>query len=138
MQRLFDALERNGSVQTLRISTAVGCGDGGRRMARRSAQLERLLAAKAKLQTLELAVSSLVDADDESVDVVGADAFQPLVDALVRGLAASSVVKLALDVDLNSAQVPTLSHHLDHSSRWLEPSSLFFVPSNLPKDLDFR
>jgi hypothetical protein len=59
--------------------------------------------SKPKLQTLELAISSV----DEDVPI--ADALQPLVDALCSSIGNTAVSKLVLDMELSAGQVTHLA-----------------------------
>ena len=58
---------------------------------------------KPRLQTLELSVSSVEEADE-----VGAAALEPLLDAVCSSIDGATISKLVLDMDLSSRQV----HHL--------------------------
>ena len=107
---LVDVVARNSTLHTLRISAVIGQGIEAAELAQVARQLGPML-AKPKLQTLELAISSV----DEDVSVVS-DALQPLVDALCASIGKTAVSKLVLDMELSAGQVTQLGQALPTSS----------------------
>ena len=109
VSNLIDAMNRNSSIVSLKITAVIGQGLESYRIVDLSDHLRSIM-AKPKLQTLELSVTSL----DESCQ--GPEMFQPLVDSLCDSLAGTSIAKLALDVDLSSAQILELCTAVSCSS----------------------
>lgn len=107
---LVDIVGRNSTLHTLKISAVIGQGLEAFEMVQVANQLGPMM-SKPKLQTLELAVSSV---DEEEVSIV--DALQPLVNALCLLIGNTAVSKLVLDMELSAAQVMQLGQALPTSS----------------------
>ena len=105
---LLDSLSRNTSIQSLKISTVIGQGFEAYHILEISQNLGQIM-AKRRLQTLELSISSLEEG-------FRSDFYQPLVESLCACLANSSIIKLVLDMDLNSNHVLHLCQAVSNSS----------------------
>jgi len=119
LQSLVDVLSRNTTLHTIRVSAVVGQGlESPSQLEQVGRQLRRIM-SKPKLQTLELAFSSLSNEEEvpgEESDPAAADALQPLVDALCVSIGGTAVSKLVLDAELSGAQVDQLCLALPSSS----------------------
>lgn len=109
LSSLVDVVGRNSTLHTLKISAVIGQGLEGLELRQVARQLGPMM-TKPKLQTLELAISSV----DEEVSI--AEALEPLVDALCSSIGKTAVSKLVLDMELSAGQVTQLGQALPNSS----------------------
>jgi len=108
LKAFVDVLARNATINSLKITAVVGQGIATEHLL----QLAHYLGAivkKARLQTLELSVSSV---DDD----VPAPALQPLMDAVCASIDGATISKLVLDMDLSAQQVGALCQALSSTS----------------------
>lgn len=109
LQSLVEVIGRNSTLNTIKLTAVIGQDLEGSDLNLVARHLA-LMMGKPKLQSLELAVSSM---DDETAVV---DVVQPLVDALSCVIGGTLISKLSLDVDLAAGQVDQLCKALQTSS----------------------
>ena len=116
---LMDVVGRNTTLHTIRVAAVMGQGlEEAGQLVQVARQLVPIM-CKPKLQTLELAISSV----DEQVDGSGtevprslATALQPIVDTLCASISLTAISKLVLDMELSGDQVTQLCRALASSS----------------------
>lgn len=110
LQSLVDALSRNTTLHTVKVIAVIGEGlEEPAQLEMVARQLERIM-SKPKLQSLELAVSSLDSGEEEHLTV--SVALQPLVDAMCSSIGRTAITKLVLDAELSGGQVSQLCRAL--------------------------
>jgi len=114
---LMDVVGRNTTLHTIRVSAVIGQGLEAGQLVQVAHQLVPMM-SKPKLQTLELAVSSVDngDEDDSGVSYNLAASLQPLVDTLCSCIGSTAISKLVLDMELSGDQVTQLCRALPSSS----------------------
>ena len=114
---LMDVIGRNTTLHTIRVSAVIGQGVEAGQLVHVAHQLVPII-SKPKLQTLELALSSVDngDEDDSGVSYNLAASLQPLVDTLCACIGSTAISKLVLDMELSGDQVTQLCRALPSSS----------------------